>query len=1394
MERAPTDAPTTPVVHPESGVEPVPKPHIPGLTPGLRLERLTLVGFKSFADKTVFSFNDLITGIVGPNGCGKSNIVDAIKWVLGERSSKSLRGKEMIDVIFAGSVGRKPSGMAAVTLTFDNPRTADLPPERVEPEAIENGPAVGETAEAVELDADGGQEADEAAQASVSVEHDTHISDDDADEAAHEGASEARSIIAERRRIGRPLPIDADEVAVERRLYRDGKSQYLINGRIARLRDIRDLFLDTGVGADAYSIIEQGKVDAMLLASPQERRTIFEEAAGIAKYKQRRIEAQRKLDRTETNLVRTRDQLESTERRLRFVRGQASKARRFQELDSEHRALRMLLAFDQYHTVRGDLAGVEEELDAGESARQEVADRLTQAETLKQDAELERHDLLAAQRSVQDQLRSAEHEAATAEQRRTMAEGSVEDADRQAGFDQQRLEEASERMNRIESALESKRNDLAALSEALADAERALDDQTRARAEASAALAEERNDLAERRSEQSEMERNLASLAGAVQADDHRLTTLTEGRTKIATQQQARKTERDSLAEQKLECAREVAELERAADEAQHRISGVVREAESLSADRRERSERVAELDEQVVRLDSRRATLEDMARDRVGLGEAVKAVFEAKDAGGADGAFASVIAPLAEWIETDQDHAAAVETALGSVLQAVLVPTLAEIPAQSAWEALPGRVTFLPLESPARADGFDDHALGDLMMAAGSRLTELRRVICVSPSVDESLRERAERLLDALLGQTYLVESVDSALLLGSGPMPGCRFVTLDGALVEADGRVSVGPAGAVDEGVGLLQRQSELAAVNTELDQRRVVLERERTELASVDADVARIDAERSELETGLAETRRSLVARQTLADRLGTDLERADRDLAALASDETQIDERMEAARKSRAELADRAEKLERLLVEQNERVATLEREVETHERAVHEASERMAQARVEVGRLSEQLSGLRREIGRLETEADALERQREEFERHFEAATQRAAHHREVIAEAVKTAAAAKSRAEGLRERVGELETQVSASTQRVGELARSLAEARRQANEVEGVWHELDARRRELEVKRETLEERTSEELTVSLADEYEDFRLLMLEPDLEAIDTREAGARANVLRSEIKRLGNVNLDAIEEETRLEEKNEELIAQVADIDEARIRLATLIEKLNLASRDQFGEVFEKIRENFGGRDGMFRRLFGGGRAEVRLMGLTKEVDGVKTITDETDLLESGIEVIAKPPGKEPRSISQLSGGEKTLTAVALLMSIFRSKPSCFCILDEVDAALDEGNVGRFCQAVRQFTDQSRFIVITHNKRTMQVADRLFGVTQQERGVSKRVAVKFDQVDEDGRIKSEVKEVKSKPAQPPVARLAEPGAGPGGGASKPSGVLRKAIGEMREAAAD
>jgi chromosome segregation protein len=322
--------------------------------------------------------------------------------------------------------------------------------------------------------------------------------------------------------------------------------------------------------------------------------------------------------------------------------------------------------------------------------------------------------------------------------------------------------------------------------------------------------------------------------------------------------------------------------------------------------------------------------------------------------------------------------------------------------------------------------------------------------------------------------------------------------------------------------------------------------------------------------------------------------------------------------------------------------------------------------------------------------------------------------------------------------------------------KVTTLAEQVHAARQLATTLERDFHSLEVSRRELEVKRENMEERTMQELAIDLQVEHASYRQLIAS-DVSRVDHTVAQHTIDELRSLIRKLGSVNLDAMAEEQTLEGQNEALIKQVADIESARVQLVQLIDELNQVSKERFGEIFTTIQHQFASENGMFRKLFGGGKAEVRLMPLIKEVeqpDGsiAKVETDEIDMLESGVEVIAKPPGKEPRAISQLSGGEKTLTAVALLLSIFRSKPSCFCVLDEVDAALDEGNVGRFNAAIRDFTDQSNFIVITHNKRTMQNTDRLYGVTMQERGVSTRVSVRFDQVNKDGSIDPNLRPVK------------------------------------------
>jgi len=447
------------------------------------------------------------------------------------------------------------------------------------------------------------------------------------------------------------------------------------------------------------------------------------------------------------------------------------------------------------------------------------------------------------------------------------------------------------------------------------------------------------------------------------------------------------------------------------------------------------------------------------------------------------------------------------------------------------------------------------------------------------------------------------------------------------------------------------------------------------------------------------------------------------------------------------------------------------------------------EQVTAAKVEVGTLSEQIGGARRELNRLELSRDELGRQARDLLTHVERLDGRLAEHQAAIEESSRQVALASEEATRLEGEAAQAQEALAQAQAGAAHLAEQVQISRARFSILERDWHSLEVSRRELEVKRENMEERTSQEVSINLPAEYAEYREMMAGGDVTRIDTSEAALQIDTLRDAVRKLGHVNLDAMAEEQTLEQQNESLVRQVADLDAAREQLTALIEKLNQVSRDRFGEAFTKIQENFGGGEGMFRKLFGGGKAEVRLMPLTKEVEGPdgtmqKVVTDQYDLLESGIEVIAKPPGKEPRSISQLSGGEKTLTAVALLMSIFRSKPSCFCVLDEVDAALDEGNVGRFNQVIREYTDRSHFIVITHNKRTMQSADRLFGVTMQERGVSTRVSVKFDQVGKDGHIHAT--------AKPAATVVVETPTGNGEATTKATknGSLRAALANMRE----
>lgn len=1318
------------------------------------LTRLTVCGFKSFADRTVFEFDAPITAIVGPNGCGKSNVVDAIKWVLGERSSKSLRGKEMTDVIFAGSAGRKPMGMASVALTFDNPKLSDAvagtPGEiaRVDEAAVE-GKEIGVVAAE---GAEGAGDARVEATAAGPAEANAAPVDD--------GAGE---IVIERSKVNRALPIDADVVDVERRLYRDGTSQYYINQKRCRLKDIVDLFLDTGIGADAYSIIEQGKVDKMLLASPQERRTIFEEAAGVSKYKARRIEAERKLERAEQSLAVTREQLASTDRRLKTVRTQAARAREFKRLDGEYQALRRCIALDQYEDLQGRLSGLTSQLNDLESKRARAAEMLGNLEAGKQEAEIRRGELQGNQRRCEAALQSARHAAASAKQRGEMSHKAAADLRAQMEQDEQQLAAVTSWIAEIEAAVGQQRERVTALVEELAQAERSLGSLGEARSASQARLGEARSEQAARKAAAAQIDRERTALLSAVESDRRRAAQMREQISQLARKAAATREEIERLGAARDQAAQSHADLAQSLSAAETDLGQTQGAAERLGADRRVRAERLRELEQTLVRLETRRATLQELQDKHAGMGDAVRAVLTKGGGRGGDGPFKSVQGVLADFIEADSEHAGVVEQALGASLQALIVGNAAELPAAEALAGLPGRVTVLCADDPlaARRDAGADAAGADAgeptdvfesaLVGVDESLGYVQRVRpLVRARGGTALEDRAGALLDRLLGRTLLVRDLDAALMLAAGPLRGLgvRMATRDGRVLEADGRVVGGPS--AGETGGVLQRASELAALLTELGDVGGRARNERAALSAVDTEAAALAARESELRSACARLGREVTAAEALRDRHARDLSRLERERENLGSELKALDERCVQVESEQARTAEKAESLGRLFEEQTAAAGELDARVEAAQREADAALEALAAGKVHAGRVNEQLASARRELSRLEQSGDEGERRRRYLTAQFGQRRAGIEQHEATVREAEQARAAAETQAAAASEDLNVIGEELAGAVNLATDLGEKVNLARAHASAVERDWHSVEVARREVEVKRENLQDRFEQDHQGDLAREHAEYMEALRDEQfgvMRAVDMGPATARVEELRGQIKALGSVNLDAIDEETTLAARNEHLIAQVADLDAARAQLVDLIAKLNVASEDRFKRTFEAIQQHFSEPDGMFRQMFGGGKAEVRLMPVVREgPNGEKVQTDEVSWLESGVEVIAKPPGKEPRSISQLSGGEKTMTAIALLMSIFRSKPSCFCVLDEVDAALDEANVERFAHVLHKFLDRSRFVVITHRKRTMASADRLYGVTMQERGVSKRVSVRVDQVGEKGELAS------------------------------------------------
>ncbi|MBL7140382.1 MAG: chromosome segregation protein SMC [Planctomycetes bacterium] len=1212
----------------------------------MELKRLEVFGFKSFADRTRFDFDSGITVIVGPNGCGKSNVVDAVKWVLGEQSAKSLRGRDMADIIFAGSESRKSLGFAEATLTFDNTRGV--------------------------------------------------------------------------------LPVDLAEVEVGRRLYRSGESEYLLNRRPCRLRDIRELFMDTGVGVDAYSLIEQGKVDVLLQSNPQERRLIFEEAAGISKYKAKRKEAERKLARTEQNLLRLDDIFQEVDRRLRSVKYQAGKARSWKQYNERLKELRVSYALNQYHEHTRAMAAQQTDLDRLGDERSAASARLADLDRRRSAVETELMDLETGARDADARLSGLRSDIAT----RTS----------EIEFHRTRAEELGQIVDRDRRKL----GDLSAhLRQAEADVQRRQDEIR------DVAQAAQRQDLAVQEIEQRlrDVSDQVRSLTGRIENAKAEMLDLAQGRTRAASRcgslelaletldAQVRKlaARRDEiagalgqLAGREGELRQEQDELAAAVAERRGRLEAKRHEADERQQHLNDVADRLARAKEHASALESRRSLLEDLERRGEGIPAAVRRVTEAIRAETApaaaapapDAAMADAQPAAGRWhgmvadlIEVDVAHAVMVEAALGPAEKLLVADRQADVLAlaRRLEGDLPGQVRFLALDAIEPAtDGRDLSAYPEVV---GWAMDYVRADASVRPAVAH------------LLARTIVVRTLDDAARLGGrgGPLAGYRFVSLSGGVLEADGSIAIGPPGPE---TSLISRRSELRDIQRQADELAVRIDALDADRRRAVAELQAIDASQQHLRQEIYEASMRKVEVESALRRLTDARQELVREAPVVEAELADLADRRRQTAEERDTVDREAQDLERRENEKREQVARLSAEQEALLLRREVCEEERTTARVALAQLNEKQAAA----------GDALEAARRDL-----------AGTRQGIDEARQELADCGDRIRESQRSMLRLQSELAeaflakeSAEADVRRLAGVRADARRRAaglaDEARGVEseidqvraqvHEVELARRELETKRDDLAARVRDDFHLDLADEYASWQADEVNWDQVAEGIRD-------LQGKIERLGSVNLEAIDEQEALEQRVDFLRRQRDDLTAARETLAGLIERINRESRQRFMSTFEAVRGHF---QELFRKLFGGGKADVFM-------------EDEADVLETGIEIVARPPGKQLQRISLLSGGEKTLTAVALLLAVFRARPSPFAILDEVDAALDETNIDRFTALVKDFLDQSQFVIISHSKRTMAIADVLYGVTMAEPGVSRKVSVKFSDLHEKGFLTEE-----------------------------------------------
>ena len=1194
----------------------------------MHLQSLELLGFKSFADKTAFNFHEGVTAIVGPNGCGKSNVCDAVRWVLGEQSAKAMRGGEMADVIFNGTDSRKPLGFAEVSLTFSD--------------------------------------------------------------------------------CAAELGVDWHEVRVTRRVYRDGNSEYFLNKTSCRLKDIHNLFADTGVGRSAYSIMEQGKIDLILSSRPEDRRSVFEEAAGITKYKTQKKEALRKLEATEANLLRIGDIIKEVKRQIGSLQRQAGKARRYQALHSDLQVLETHFSYRKLQALDAELAQCASEIEHVSAAESQTRGEISQGET---------------------ELGNLRVELDAADQRITIARAQLQQLETELASHRHRIDFNEQRGAELNELIERSHGDIAAAETKLRDHEQEIESANALMEETARLVGQKKEQLnhlsalaAARRDARQTAEQQWRELQMNLSRDELRLAAISNDLSELGERRDSTEHDLDSLGQTiaaasagREQLHAQVQHARNSHESEQQSVEQLLARARAYEEELRERQGASAILDKQLSALhraiaekESRHDVLRQLNAEGEGLAEGSQALLKS-------GEF-EFAGALAAQLEVSPEFVPAIEAALGRNLQALILRE-------------GNRAAEIVQWLRARELGQAALLLNDAAETALEPAPALPPKAIAWAAEKVKAPETITAVVRRLLGNVAIFETIEDALA-AAGDSTEVAAVTRSGEFISRQ-RVLFAGNGKV-RGDSLLERKTRIAALAQELSVLREEAAAGEEQRKAMESQIASVQTQLHNARHEHEQADRAHAAAVSKVNELERERQTAEHDLELLRSEHETLTRQIASADLRMAELSEQRTQLETQIATHRGELARLEAHREEAARLEEEAAADLAEARVVAATHEQKHQAL------LAQRAPMLARRDELAELIAVRRADIANYETRLKTQAAETNAARKAIAEQSDERarrereIERLLNERAAQLDGINAREGGLRDVRNRLSELQEKRGAQSVRQTQLQLQKEHLLEHVTHRYQVDLRqfapDVYAHERVLRAQLKRGGPEEQTGGSATTEedlqklitdLTRQLDNMGPVNLDAVQEYDELEERYRFLETQNTDLTNSRRELLDVIARINGTTQKLFAETFAQVRINF--RE-MFAELFGGGRADLQLL-------------DEGDALNCGIEITAKPPGKQLQSVSLLSGGERTMTAVALLFAIYMVRPSPFCVLDEMDAPLDESNINRFIKVLDRFVQQSQFIIITHNKRTIAKADVLYGVTMEERGVSKLVGMKL-----------------------------------------------------------